>query len=71
MKFYFLAQIEDLQRSLIGLESNDLLTPMHNSAVSLNGSTYDFIVAFKVDYDDFRVGIICELLANTNKVVGF
>lgn len=44
MKFCFLAEVEDLQRPLIRFERDDLLSPMHNSAVSLDRSSYNLIV---------------------------
>ena len=66
-----LIQIEDLQRSLLGLEGDDQLVPVHDGAVSLDRSTGDIIVVVEVDDDDLWLGVIIEPLTNADESVRF
>lgn len=68
--FDFLSKIEDLEGSLLGFESNDLLVPMHDGTVGLNRPLHDLIVVFEVDYDDLGVGAFRDSLADAYVVVG-
>ena len=44
---------------------------MHDGTISLDRTPCDLIVLLKIDNDDFGVGILGQLLAYTDIVIGF
>lgn len=66
-----MSQIEDLQCPLLSFESNDLLRPMHDSTVGLDGPLDDFIIVLEVDDNDIGAGSFMCLLADANVVIRF
>ena len=70
LKFEFLAQVEDLECSLICFERNNLFGPMHKGTICLDRSPDDFIVILEIDDYHFRISI-SDLLANADVVIGF
>ena len=72
LQLCFLRQVENLQCALLSFEGNDLLVPVHNGAIGLDGSLHDFIVVFEVDDDDFGVaGALRNFLPDADIVIGF
>ena len=56
----FGVQVEDLQ-SALGLERDDILGPVHDGAVSLDGSPRDIIAVVQIDDDDLGGSFIALL----------
>lgn len=52
-------------------ECDDLLVPVHDSTVGVDGPPYDFIVVLEVDNDDLRFVFFVEFLPDANERVGF
>jgi hypothetical protein len=69
LEFLFDPQIEDLNSSRLCLESDDLLGPVHDSAIGVDGSFDDFIAVFEVNDNDLRLVVLVDLLADANIVV--
>lgn len=70
LKFELLAQVEDLECPLIGLERNDLLGPVHKGTICLDRPPDELIVVLEIDDYNFR-GSIPYLLANADVVIRF
>ena len=64
-----LAQVEDLQCSRLRLEGYDLTGPVHDGAISLDGTLYYFIVVSKVDDDNVRIGRIRGVILSNADIV--
>ena len=68
----FLCQVKDLQGPRLGFERNDLLVPVHDSAIGLDWPLGDLIVVLEVNDDDFGIArALGVLLSDTDIVVGF
>lgn len=70
MKLEFLAEVEDLECSLICLEGDDLPLPVHDGTVGLDWPSCNLIVVLEIDNDDLRVGILGQLLADADIMIG-
>lgn len=53
LELRLLAEVEDLERSRLGLESDDLALPVHDGTVGLDGTSGDIVAVLQVDDDDF------------------
>ena len=67
----FCRQVENLDRSALSLESDDVFEPMHDSTVRVDRALDDLIVVLQVDDNDLRFIFFVELLADANEVVRF
>lgn len=67
----FCRQVEDLDRSALSLESDDVFEPMHDGTVRVDRALDDFIVVLQVDDNDLRFIFFAEFLPDANEVVGF
>lgn len=65
------SEVEDLDGAALRLEGNNVLAPVHDGTVSVDGAPEDLIVVLKVDNDNLRLVVFVELLADTDIVIGF
>ena len=63
-------EVEDLQRSRLRAESDDLSGPVHDGTVGLDGASDDIVAVLQVDNDDFGLGSIVLLLSYADERVG-
>ena len=64
-------QVEDLDRSALGFQGNDVAGPVHNSTVRIDRPLNDFIIVFQVDDNHLGLIVFAELLTDTNVVIRF
>lgn len=64
-------KVEDLNCAALSPEGDDVLSPMHNSIVGVNGPAHNFIVIFQVDDEDLWLVLLIELLTDADVVIGF
>ncbi len=64
-------EIENLNCSTLGLESNDVLGPVHDSTVRVDGPLDNFIVVLQINDDDLRFVFFIKFLADTDEVIRF
>lgn len=62
-------QVEDLDCAPLGLESNDVTVPVHDSTIRIDRALDDFIVVLQVNDDNLRLVLLGELLPDTHEVV--
>lgn len=65
------AKVENLNGSTLGLEGNDVLVPVHDRTVGVDGPAGDFIVILEVDDDDLWLVFFANLLPYANVPVRF
>jgi hypothetical protein len=65
----FGTQVEDLNSSGLSLEGNDLLVPVHDGAICVDGSLDDFIVVLEINDDNLRFVFIINFLSYANIVI--
>lgn len=71
LEFLFRGEVEDLDGSALGLESNDVLAPVHDRTVGVDGALHDIVVVLQIDNDDLRLVIFIELLPNADVMIRF
>lgn len=52
LELLLLLKVEDLQGPGLGLESNDLLVPVHDGTVGLDGAAGDIVAVLELDDDN-------------------
>ena len=67
LELLFLCEVEDLEGSLHCFEGDDLLGPVHDGTVSLDGPPHDVVAILHLNDDD--LGGIGRLLGLTNAYV--
>lgn len=55
----------------MGLEGDNVLGPVHDSTVRIDGTFNDLIVVLKIDYDNLWLVFFIDLLPHANEMVGF
>jgi hypothetical protein len=70
LEFGFGCKIKYLKCPRLGLERNDLLVPVHDSTISLNGPSDDIVSIFQLDDDHFWLGGFIYFLADAKELVG-
>ena len=69
LELLLLLQVENLDRSALGLERDDISVPVHDSTVGIDRAPGDFIVVLEVDDDDLWLLFIAEFLSDADIVV--
>lgn len=64
-------EVEYLDRPRLRLEGDDVLVPVHDGTVRVDGALNDLIIVFQVNDDDLRLLIFVELLSNANVMIRF
>ena len=59
-----------MQRPGLGLECNDLLMPVHDGTIGLNGPSDDIVAVVELDDDYFGLRGFINFLTDTEKLVG-
>jgi hypothetical protein len=70
LKLLLLLQVEDLQCSRLRPQSDDLLRPVHDGTVGLDGSSDNIVPLLQVDDNNFRRRGTGLLFAYANERVG-
>lgn len=71
LQLRLLTQVEYLECAGLCLQRDDLLRPVHDGTIRLDGSSDGIIVVLEVDDYDFGGGGIILLLADADEGVGF
>ena len=70
LELLLLLEVENLEGSRLCAKSDDLLGPVHDGTVGLDGSPSDIVALLQVDNDDFGLGGLALLLSYADEVVG-
>ena len=69
LELLLLFEVEDLEGSGLGLEGNDLASPVHDGTVGLDGPPRDVVLVLELDDDDFGRGSLVLLFSDTHIVI--
>lgn len=69
LELLLLLEIEDLKGPGLGLESNDLLVPVHDSTVGLDRPACYVVAILELDNDNFGLSGFVLLFPNANERV--
>lgn len=64
-------QIENLDRSTLGFEGDDVAGPVHDGTVRVDRPLDNFIIVLQVDDNHLRLIIFAEFLTDTDEVIRF
>jgi hypothetical protein len=64
-------QVEYLDCLALRFEGNDILGPVHNSTVRVDGPFDDFIVVLEINDDNLGLIILVQFLADADVVIRF
>lgn len=71
LKLLLCLQVEDLEGFSLCFERDDVLVPVHNCTVGIDGTFDDFIVVFEIDDYDLSLVLISNLLPYADEVIRF
>ncbi|KAK5636825.1 hypothetical protein RRF57_012537 [Xylaria bambusicola] len=71
LELLLLLEIEYLQRSRLGTESDDLLSPVHDGTIGLDRATGDIVIGLEINNDDVGLSGTWFLVSYANEVVRF
>ena len=69
LELLFRLEVENLDSFALGFEGDDVFAPVHDSTISINRPSDDFIVVFQIHYDHLRFLFVADFLSYADIVI--